>query len=79
MAGSMTIFCDARRIDFRISGEGRQRIVARDNHADVGVPSDSPCPMQGLVGVVGALYVLRITEVNVFGCLVRHRIAALAQ
>jgi hypothetical protein len=35
--------------------------------------------MQGLVGVVGALYVLRITEVNVFGCLVRHRIAALAQ
>jgi hypothetical protein len=35
--------------------------------------------MQGLVGVVGALYVLRITEVNVCGCLVRHRIATLAQ
>jgi hypothetical protein len=48
MAGSMTIFCDARRIDFRISGEGRQRIVARDNDTDVGIPSDSPCPDAGL-------------------------------
>ena len=77
MARSMTIFCDARRIDFRIFSEGCQRVVARDNHTNIGVSSDSTCLVQGLVGVVGALYVLRITEVNVSGCLVRHRIATL--
>ena len=77
MARSMTILCDARRIDFRIFSEGRQCVVARDNDTDIGVSSDSTCLVQGLVSVVGALYVLRITEVNVFECLVRHRIATL--
>jgi len=79
MTGSMTILCDARRIDLCISGESRQRVVARDNHANIGVSSNSTCLVQGLVGVIGALYMLRITEVNVFGCLVRHRIATLNQ
>ena len=79
MARSMTILCDARRIDFRILSERRECFVARDNDTNIGVSTDSTCLMQGLVGVVGALYVLRITEVNVCGCLVRHRIATLAQ
>jgi hypothetical protein len=48
MAGSMTIFCDARRIDFGISGEGRQRIVARDNDTDVGDPFRLPLSDAGL-------------------------------
>ena len=77
MTGSMTILCDARRIDLCISGESRQRVVARDNHTNIGVSANSTCLVQGLVGVIGALYMLRITEVNVFGCLVRHRIATL--
>jgi hypothetical protein len=43
MAGSMTILCDARRIDFRILSEARQCVVARHKDADVGVSSDSTC------------------------------------
>jgi len=72
VARSTVIFCYCRGVHAGVFREGCQCVVTGYNRADVGILPNATGPVQGLIHLIGAFDVGRVSQINLTCLVVTH-------